>query len=216
MRLKNFSDRFLTSLILLPTSFFLVYYNNLTFLIFLITLFIISNYEWYKLSLNKSLPLIYYLGVFFLFISFFSTYYLHGQNFESKIFFIWILSICIFSDLGGYFVGNIFGGKKLTKFSPNKTVSGSIGSFCFSLITSIFILLYILNLNDIDFKFILIILFFSLVSQIGDIVVSFFKRKKKIKDSGRLLPGHGGLLDRIDGMIFVMPIAAFFKYLQIY
>ena len=111
-------------------------------------------------------------------------------------------------------VGKLIGGKKLTKISPNKTISGSIGSFIFSLIPILilFIIYYYTkdNFFKLQFSFLQIIfltLFLSLICQLGDLLISYFKRKAKIKDTGSLLPGHGGLLDRIDGIIFVLPVS---------
>ena len=119
--------------------------------------------------------------------------------------------ICIFNDTGGYIFGKIFKGPRLTKISPKKTYSGAIGSFLSSLIFGI---IYIKHfgkkskiLLETDPLFIVsLIIFVSLVSQIGDLIISYFKRKAKLKHTGKILPGHGGILDRIDGLIFVMPI----------
>ena len=119
---------------------------------------------------------------------------------------IYLFSICIFSDIGGLLFGKIFKGKKLTKISPNKTISGSIGSFMLSLLL-VPIFYFLLNdqliiLSDI----ILITIFVSLSCQLGDLFVSYLKRKAKVKDTGDILPGHGGLLDRIDGMLLAIPL----------
>ena len=122
------------------------------------------------------------------------------------VFFLYILSICICSDIGGYIIGKKIGGKKLTKISPNKTISGSLGSFCFSMLP----LLVFSNLDKFEYYLysidnFLFCLKVSLVCQLGDLFVSYFKRKAKVKDTGRILPGHGGILDRIDGIIFAVP-----------
>ena len=117
--------------------------------------------------------------------------------------------ICVFSDIGGYIFGKIFGGKKLTKISPKKTVSGSIGSFILSYIGFFLIYFYFNNLLFviIDFETLFFIpIIISLICQLGDLFISFYKRKAKIKNTGNLIPGHGGLLDRIDGLIFALPI----------
>ena len=148
---------------------------------------------------------------FYLFFFTYSAYELYKEGLNITIF---ILLICIFSDIGGYVIGKIIGGKKLTKISPNKTVSGSIGSFIFSLIPIIiFLLIYDLTKNS-EFKIhhsafpiiYYLCLFISLICQLGDLFISYYKRKAKIKDTGSLLPGHGGLLDRIDGIIFAVPL----------
>ena len=134
---------------------------------------------------------------------------LHGRS-GSPVFFLFILSICFFSDVGGYVIGKLIGGKKLTKISPNKTISGSIGSFSFS----VFPLLLFYNYNQYEYFFsinnLLFCLIISLVCQLGDLFISYLKRKAKIKDTGFILPGHGGLLDRVDGIIFAVPFAYLF------
>ena len=125
--------------------------------------------------------------------------------------FLIVTITCILTDIGGYIFGKLFKGPKLTKISPNKTYAGMIGSF----ILSICFVPFIFKLNLINEKGILSIIFLiiiiSSVSQIGDLILSYFKRKAKVKNTGKILPGHGGLLDRIDGMLFAFPIAYIFK-----
>ena len=130
-----------------------------------------------------------------------------------KILFFIILTTCIVSDIGGFVFGKFFKGPKLTKISPNKTISGSIGSVIFSII---FILssIYFLNKN-FDLSIIVVGFITSLACQIGDLFFSFLKRKSFLKDSGNFLPGHGGILDRIDGILLGMP-AGFLTLLMIY
>ena len=130
-----------------------------------------------------------------------------------QFFFLFIILICILTDLGGYTFGKIFKGPKLTKISPNKTYSGVVGSFLFSIVLGILFLGYIDNnlLEKDPIKILLGILLISLISQLGDLIISYFKRKAKLKDTGNILPGHGGLLDRVDGMIFAFPIYYFIK-----
>ena len=143
--------------------------------------------------------------IFFVFCNL--SYEIHRS--EGPIFFLYIISICFLTDIGGYVFGKLIGGKKLSKISPNKTISGTIGSFIFS----IFPLIIFLNLGYLNLEFdlnnILLCLLVSLISQLGDLFISFFKRKAKIKDTGKLLPGHGGVLDRVDGIIFAIPFSYF-------
>ena len=117
---------------------------------------------------------------------------------------IYSLLIAIMSDVGGLLIGKIFKGKKLSKISPNKTISGSLGSFIFSLLLVPFFLEYFNNYNIL--KIILFTVIISLTSQLGDLLISLLKRKAKVKDTSDLLPGHGGVLDRIDGIIFAIPV----------
>ena len=118
---------------------------------------------------------------------------------------LFLLLICGFSDIGGYVIGKIIGGKKLTKISPNKTISGSIGSFLFSIIPIFLYNFYDGNEYPIITLVVLLSLQISLICQIGDLLISYFKRKAKVKDTGSILPGHGGILDRIDGIVFGLP-----------
>ena len=106
-------------------------------------------------------------------------------------------------------VGKLIGGKKLTKISPNKTVSGTIGSFIFSLIP-LFVIVQLKYLDlEVTFNTVILIILISFVSQVGDLFISYLKRKAKIKDTGKILPGHGGILDRVDGIIFALPFSYF-------
>ena len=119
-----------------------------------------------------------------------------------------LLITCISSDIGGYIIGKNLKGPKITKISPNKTISGSIGSFVFSCLT--FCGLFFLMTNNINYIVVLTGIITSLACQIGDLFFSFLKRKAKKKDTGNILPGHGGILDRIDGIIFGLPIGFMF------
>ena len=116
------------------------------------------------------------------------------------------MSIIIATDVGGYIFGKFFGGKKLTKVSPNKTYSGALGSLILSLIAAFLFFTFQKKFLFIDLNFIFVVLVISLTSQFGDILISFLKRRAKIKDTGSILPGHGGILDRIDGLLFALPL----------
>jgi len=133
---------------------------------------------------------------------------------DFKMNMVYLFCICIFSDIGGLIFGKIFKGKKLTKISPNKTISGSIGSFILSLtLAPIFYFLSNSKFSDL-LDLVLLSIFVSFFCQIGDLFISFLKRKAKVKDTGNILPGHGGLLDRIDGMLLAIPLGVIiWKYL---
>ncbi len=210
---KNLIKRLFTSLILLLILFFSIFINKNLWLLLLLISSIICFIE-FKNLINKIFTKNYFivLGNFIVFI-YLSIFIYCSYNIHDSppIVLLFTLLVCIFSDTGGYVVGKIIGGKKLTKISPNKTVSGSIGSLVFSLIPAIFFL----NLfNTIDYYFIFLSsLGMSLICQCGDLFISIFKRKANVKDTGSILPGHGGLLDRIDGMIFVIPFVYYFHKL---
>lgn len=202
---SELSKRTLTSIIILIVSIFFLYQGQIFFGIFLIIIFILSFLEWIKLSINK---ISFFFGIFFLIVSFTTIYLLRSEN---LFFFIISILISVFSDIGGYVFGKILKGPKLTKISPNKTISGMIGSFIFSLI-AVSLYFYIdekfFQINKeyfYNFNFLFIVLILSSINQIGDLIISYFKRKKNINDTGKVLPGHGGILDRIDGMIFSVP-----------
>ena len=163
-----------------------------------------TSYEWIMMCKEKYL--MNFFGNIFLIFSFFSAFYIRENI--GLLFFLFIILICIFTDIGGYVFGKVFKGPKLTKISPNKTYSGVFGSFLISLSAGLFFLQYTNTdfLGNDSSKILPAILFISLISQLGDLIISYFKRKAKLKNTGNILPGHGGLLDRIDGMIFVIPI----------
>lgn len=201
--MHNLLKRILSSIILVPLVFYFIISGSYFLLFFTSICFLISCYEWHVMTKNKK----YYIyGFFFLFVSFYTFYQV---AFELTLVFFVIL-VCILTDIGGYVFGNFFKGPKLTSISPKKTYSGMIGGYFFSLIG----ILIISNLSDysqINIKTFLFTLLISTISQIGDLVISYFKRLSKFKDTGKIIPGHGGLLDRIDGMIFTFPIVFFIE-----
>ena len=214
---SELSKRILSSIILIPIAIFFIFQESVFFAFFLCIFFLASSYEWIKMNKKDSFKI---LGLFYLlFISYLT--YLFRENFFFQL--ILVIIICIFTDLGGYIFGKIFKGPKLTKISPKKTYAGLIGSFILSIVgTLVYIkyinlggaayleiqyLLSIKGLENFKLYFLIIILFISLISQIGDLIISYFKRLAKVKDTGNLLPGHGGLLDRVDGIIFAIPVS---------
>ena len=207
--IKEFEKRLLSSVILIPIAIFFIVQGSLFFTFFLGILFLATSYEWFKMS--KKNDLLKFLGITFLLFSFYATFKIREEN--SFKYFLFIVTICIFTDIGGYVFGKVFKGPKLTKISPNKTYSGVFGSFLLSIISGLIFLNYFGKIEMVDSNHLfifLIILLISLISQIGDLIISYFKRKAKLKDTGKILPGHGGLLDRIDGLVFVMPIVYLF------
>ena len=197
----EFIKRILSSIILLPFTFFIIVEGSFIFITFITICFFISIFEWNNMSKEKKYNKI---GFIFLFFSFLCIYNLRINSDDDYISFLFIVFVCISTDIGGYFFGKLFKGPKLTKYSPNKTFTGTIGSFIFS-IFSMIIFINIFSELNFSVKLITFTVIISLISQLGDVTISYFKRKSNIKDTGKIIPGHGGLLDRIDGMIFVFP-----------
>ena len=195
--------RILSSIILVPLSLFFIFKGSFFFILFLTIIFLISSTEWLKMTKNIELKV---FGVMFLLFSLYTSFYLRDRDLVD---FLILMLICISTDIGGYIFGKLLKGPKLTKISPNKTYSGMFGGFLLSIIFSYsFVYIYdpsLIIVNELGF-FIFVILI-SVVSQIGDLIISYFKRLSKIKNTGKVFPGHGGILDRIDGMIFVFPFS---------
>ena len=205
---KELKKRIISSVFILPISLFFITQGIYYFASFFCILFIITSYEWYKMT-NNNLSKV--CGIIFLSLSFTSAFNLRILSFE--LFFL-IIIICISTDIGGYVFGKALKGPKLTKISPKKTFSGVIGGYLLSIII---LSMYLKSTfspfkqSELTFKIFIFILVISSISQLGDIIISYFKRLSKIKDTGKIIPGHGGLLDRVDGMIFAFP----FSYLII-
>ena len=196
--------RIFSSLILIPITLFFIIKGSFLFNFFILICFLITSYEWHKMSQKKPY---YVLGFLFLSLSFYSVYVIRTDPNSRLDYFIIILLICISTDIGGYIFGKLFKGPKLTKISPKKTYSGVIGGYLLSIFfLNLFIgSSYYFSPQEMNSNYFILILLISTVSQLGDIIISYFKRLSKIKDTGKLIPGHGGLLDRIDGMIFAFP-----------
>ena len=206
--MKNeFEKRLLTSFFIIPLALFFIIKGSLFYIFFLGIIFLISTYEWFELTKNLKFSKI--IGTIFILFSIYSAYLLRNE--KGVYVFIFILLISVLTDIGGYLFGKTFKGPKLTKISPNKTYSGVIGSFFLSIIGGL--TYFNLFMGNIPLRIeqhivvLTIIVIISLVSQLGDLIISFFKRITKIKNTGKILPGHGGLLDRIDGIIFTMPFS---------
>ena len=205
---KELLKRIFSSLIILPLVIFLVIKGSFFFNTFIIICFLISSYEWFKMAKKK---LHKYLGFIFLIMSFYLTYHVRFSLTDSYIYFFLVLFICISTDLGGYIFGKLIKGPKLTRISPNKTYAGMLGSFILPILVFYLFSInpYIYQKYSISLEIFIFILTVSGVSQFGDIAISYFKRTSNIKDTGKIIPGHGGLLDRIDGMIFAFPFSYF-------
>ena len=197
--------RILSSIVLIPVALFFVIKGSFLFIFFISTCFCIISYEWHMMRKKKSY---YFLGFLFLIFSFVTIYELRFTNYIIGKDYMWmliILIVCVSTDVGGYIFGKIFKGPKLTKLSPNKTYAGMFGGYILSLIALSFSFQYFKLELSIEWLFFTLLV--SSVSQLGDIIISYFKRLSKIKDTGKIIPGHGGLLDRVDGMIFAFPFA---------
>ena len=213
---SNIKKRILTSILLISLLIGMFYYSYIM-IVSLIIIAIISWIEFYALIskiikknilkdkffrfLYKTLSLFYLSGLVYLILA------IESEYFNLKIYLLYSVLVAIMSDIGGLVFGKIFKGKKLTKISPNKTISGSIGSFIFSILLIPFFFKSLIDHNLLNIFLITIIV--SLISQLGDLFISYLKRKAKVKDTSDLLPGHGGVLDRIDGIIFAIPLGIY-------
>ena len=213
--MSNLQKRILTSLIVFPFSIFFIIMGGNYLLSFLYVVLILGNFEAFS-TFKRKLSIIFLDGI--LVLSLLSILHLRNDTASSFVLLIWIIILTVSSDVGGYVFGKIFKWKKLTKISPKKTVSGVLGSFIFSLAT-VFLLGFIIELIsglESDFfqkpRYFLLAIIFSAVAQIGDLIISYFKRLEKIKDTGKILPGHGGIFDRIDGLMFVGIFAYLINY----
>jgi len=215
--MTNLQKRIFTSIIALPLSLFFIFKGGYFLLFFLLSIFFVANYELFSVFRKKTIIL--FLDLI-LILSLYSIYYLSDLNEISFYILLWIIILVVCSDVGGYVFGKTFKWKKLTKISPRKTLSGVFGSFIFSLF-SVFIANAMLSSSQvipIDFldpKFFFLAIIFSLIAQAGDLTISYFKRIEKVKDTGKILPGHGGILDRIDGLMFVVILAFVLIYFHI-
>ena len=202
---KNFIIRTISSMILIPLVLFLIFYETILFNFFIIICLVIANYEWHKMTRNFFLK---FAGSIFLIFSFYTTFSLKNYLDYEYFYLLFVISLCIATDIGGYIFGKILKGPKLTTISPNKTYSGFFGAIILSFFVSLIFYKYDYKFGisiQLNYNFFILILLISIVSQIGDITISFFKRLAKISDTGNIIPGHGGLLDRTDGMIFAIP-----------
>ena len=213
---SNIKKRILTSILLIALLIGMFFYSYIM-IISLIIIAIISWIEFYALISKifkkdilkdkffrfsyKALSLIYLSGLVYLIFT------IESENTNLKIYLLYSVLVAILSDIGGLICGKIFKGKKLTKISPNKTISGSIGSFMFS--TLLIPFFYKGQIDQTLVNLFIITIIISLTSQLGDLIISLLKRKAKVKDTSDLLPGHGGVLDRIDGIIFAIPLGIF-------
>tara|TARA_Y100000590_G_scaffold130088_1_gene148619 strand:- start:6278 stop:6925 length:648 start_codon:yes stop_codon:yes gene_type:complete len=208
--------RILSSAVLIPIALFFIFKGSFFFIFFMSIFFLVTAYEWHQMTKKKSYL---YPGLLFLFISSYLTYlFRNDNNNEAFLIFLTVILTCVSTDIGGYIFGKIFKGPKLIKISPNKTYAGMFGGYFLSIISVniFFNYTYLLGYRSIEFnrEIFALILLISTISQIGDLIVSYFKRASKIKNTGKIIPGHGGLLDRVDGLIFAVPFAyLLFKFL---
>ena len=203
---KNFKNRVYTSLFLL-IMVYLIFTLKIFLVYSLIVLGVIALLEFHNLinKIFKRNIFIFFFNFFFItYMFFFCFLFLVFSNLiHLKILILIILLGCISSDIGGYVIGNFLKGPKLTKISPNKTISGAIGSIIFTYLTIMSLTFYYTNTVNLSILFLSIGI--SIACQIGDLIFSYIKRKAKIKDTSNFLPGHGGILDRLDSILFGLP-----------
>ena len=202
--MSNFKKRLCVSLLAFPLIYILLYQKVLSNLLILIV-FLFCIFEWVKIYKKKNA--IFFLGLIILFAFLLSL--LRIYNFEEfNLTFLWLIILTWLSDIGGYIFGKLFGGPKLTQISPNKTWAGAIGSI---ILSQFAFLIFFLNSNyKFNINIIFMQLFLSIIGQFGDILISYVKRKNNKKDTSNFIPGHGGFLDRVDGLIWIIIFGNFF------
>ena len=211
--MNNFSLRLVSALILAPLFLYLVFVNNIFFIILLLSILLGSLYEFKFLFISNKIHFFFMILLVTVFV--FSFHNLRASSEMDFYYLLWIITNVWLSDMGGFFVGKFFKGPKLSKWSPNKTLSGFAGSLIFSQCSFYIIFLSIKNVN-FSFKFFIIQVLICLTSIFGDLFFSYVKRKNNIKDYSNIIPGHGGLMDRIDGLIFAVIFANILKISNVY
>ena len=202
--MNNFKKRFVVSLLAFPLIYILLY-QKLLFNLLILIVFLFCLYEWNKIFKKKN-P-IFFLGLLILLVFLFSLIRIYNfEDFNLK--FLWLILITWLTDIGGYIFGKLFGGPKLVKISPNKTWAGAFGSLILSQLA--FLIFFLDNSYKFNIAIIFIQIFLSIVGQIGDILMSYIKRKNNKKDTSNFIPGHGGFLDRVDGLIWIIIIGNIF------
>ena len=217
--MNNLQKRILTSIIILPISIFFILKGGNYIVSFLYAILILGNFEAFS-AFKRKLSII--IIDVILVMALLALLHLRNDTASSFFLLLWIIILTIFSDVGGYIFGKTFKGKKISKISPNKTISGIIGSFIFAVLSVFFISFIISLMSGVENNFFLkpkyfiLALLFSLAAQLGDLFISYFKRLEKLKDTGKILPGHGGIFDRIDGLMFVVILAYILYTLKVF
>jgi phosphatidate cytidylyltransferase len=202
--MNNFKKRLSVSLLAFPLIYVLLYQKTLSNLLILIV-FLFCIFEWVKIFKKKNA--IFFLGLIVLFVFLLSLLRIYNYE-EFNLTFLWLIVLTWLSDIGGYIFGKLFGGPKLTQISPNKTWAGAIGSI---ILSQFAFLIFFLNSNyKFNISIIFMQLFLSIIGQFGDILMSYVKRKNNKKDTSNFIPGHGGFLDRVDGLIWIIIFGNFF------
>jgi phosphatidate cytidylyltransferase len=205
----NLVWRIISALVLIPVVFWFIYQGGIIYYASIILCFFVVSYEWIRMSIlaprNKIIlgaaGVLYFLSCLYAFI------YLRFDVPQGITLVIFMVTAVWVSDIAGYAAGKTLKGPKIVpKISPNKTWSGFLAAI---ILPALYFMIYAkmagLNLNVATYAFFLTIGFWG---QMGDFTVSMMKRYVGVKDTGVLIPGHGGLLDRIDALIFVVPIFA--------
>jgi phosphatidate cytidylyltransferase len=196
--MNNFKKRFIISLLAFPLIYILLY-QKLLFNSLIVITFLFCIYEWINISKEKKI--IFFIGLIILFIFLISLIKIYNlENFNLK--FLWLILITWLTDIGGFIFGKLLGGPKLIKISPNKTWAGAFGSIILSQFA------FLIFFLDVNYQFNIYIIFsqliLSIIGQAGDILMSYIKRKNNKKDTSNFIPGHGGFLDRVDGLIWII------------
>lgn len=198
----NNRNRVISALILLPVAIYAIFYSENLFFILALTVTILMTAEWLDITKTaKDHKKWLAIGFVYILVPIYSI--IQIRLYSAGILF-WMFSVIWATDIFAFFSGKVLGGEKIAPhISPNKTWNGLIGGIIASMMIGF---LNSFMFNGGVFFFIFISAFLSVVEQIGDLTESKIKRTFGVKDSGNIIPGHGGVMDRLDGILFVAPI----------
>jgi len=202
---ENTKQRIITAVILVPIALIAIFYSKDLFMFIAIAIAIMMTAEWLDISRNQvDQNKWQIIGFFYILIPIYSVIKL--RFYSSEVLF-WMFAVIWSTDIFAFFAGKMLGGAKLApNISPNKTWSGMIGGVIASMIIGF--MSSFMFAGGVMF-FIFLSAFLSIVEQISDLLESKFKRIFGVKDSGNIIPGHGGVLDRMDGMMLLAPLVLF-------